>query len=204
MRGMQSVSQHVITKIKILLYKTFSEYLIVNLTNTFHILMQRWLYVWFILPQQQSPTKFVCARLFGKFHFVRVTPSTGNDWDTVSCLLVLTECRSNINSSAVEGKPSTSKCQASSVFCDDNPKEVKQDIIDSVHYCLHLLEKGKYITDHVIVFHHAQRKWEVKWKKWPAWSKTSVLLKRRNCKQRKNDSIWKLTLRWRRLFKREN
>jgi hypothetical protein len=41
----------------------------------------------------------------------------------------------------MEGKPSTSKCQTSPVFDDDNPEE----ITDTVHYCLHLLKKGKYV-----------------------------------------------------------
>jgi hypothetical protein len=35
----------------------------------------------FYPSQQQSPHR-VCARLFGKFHFVKATPSTGNNKDT--------------------------------------------------------------------------------------------------------------------------
>jgi hypothetical protein len=49
----------------------------------------------------------------------------------------------------MEDKPSTSKCQASSVFDCDSPEEAKQEITDAIHYCLHLLQKVKYITDHV-------------------------------------------------------
>jgi hypothetical protein len=30
----------------------------------------------------------------------------------------------------------------------DRPEATKQEITDAVHYCLHLLEKDDYITDH--------------------------------------------------------
>jgi hypothetical protein len=40
----------------------------------------------FILARQKSPSQSLCVRLFGKFHFVRATPSTGNNKDTISCL----------------------------------------------------------------------------------------------------------------------
>jgi hypothetical protein len=49
----------------------------------------------------------------------------------------------------MEGEPSTSKCQASSVFDCDSPEEARQEITDAIHDCLHLLQKDKYITDHV-------------------------------------------------------
>jgi hypothetical protein len=92
----------------------------------------------------------------------------------------------NLSFSAMEGEPSTSESHVSSVFDDDNPEETKQEMTCVVHYCLHLLQTGKYITDHasiwVIVFHHTQRRWEVKLKKWSStWSKSLVLLKKRNC-----------------------
>jgi hypothetical protein len=51
------------------------------------------------------------------------------------------------------------------LFDDDNPEEAKQEITYAAHYCLHLLQEGKYITDHVTVLNHAQRKWQVKQKK---------------------------------------
>jgi hypothetical protein len=35
------------------------------------------------------------------------------------------------------------------VFDCDSPEEAKQEITDAIHYCLHLLQKDKYITDHV-------------------------------------------------------
>jgi hypothetical protein len=35
------------------------------------------------------------------------------------------------------------------VFDYDSPEEAKQEITDVIHYCLHLLQKDKYITDHV-------------------------------------------------------
>jgi hypothetical protein len=79
----------------------------------------------------------------------------------------------------MEGKPSTSKCQALSVFDDDNPEGAKQGITDAVHYCLHLMQKGIYITDHVLVFHHSQRKWEMKLKHDPQYdSKLQFHLRR--------------------------
>jgi hypothetical protein len=40
----------------------------------------------FILARRKSPSQSLCVRLFGKFHFVRATPSTGNNKDTISCL----------------------------------------------------------------------------------------------------------------------
>jgi hypothetical protein len=40
----------------------------------------------FILARRKSPSQSLCLRLFGKFHFVRATPSTGNNKDTISCL----------------------------------------------------------------------------------------------------------------------
>jgi hypothetical protein len=49
----------------------------------------------------------------------------------------------------MKGKPSASKYQESSVFVDDSSEVAKQEITDVVYYCLHLLQKGKYITDYV-------------------------------------------------------
>jgi hypothetical protein len=94
LRGTQLISQFVMTEMKFLLCNTFSECLIVNLTTIFHILKLWWLYVWFILPRRQSPpTKYVCVR-FENSTLLGATSSTGNDKDTISCLSVLTECRS--------------------------------------------------------------------------------------------------------------
>jgi hypothetical protein len=45
MREAQLISQRVMIEIKLLLRNTFSECLIFNLITSFHILMQRWLYV---------------------------------------------------------------------------------------------------------------------------------------------------------------
>jgi hypothetical protein len=73
------------------------------------------------------PQKVSVCELFGKFHFVRATPSTGNNKDTIRCPLVLTKHRSKHDSSAMEGELPTSKCQASSLFDDDSPEEAKQD-----------------------------------------------------------------------------
>jgi hypothetical protein len=52
------VFQPVMTKIKLLLYNTFSECLIVNLTTSFHILMQRFVYS---SMMAEYHTKFVCV-----------------------------------------------------------------------------------------------------------------------------------------------
>jgi thiamine pyrophosphokinase len=47
------------------------------------------------------------------------------------------------------------------VFDYDSPEEAEQEVINAVHYCLHLLQKNKYITDHVIAFQRAQKKEEM-------------------------------------------
>jgi hypothetical protein len=50
----------------------------------------------------------------------------------------------------MEGEPSTSKCQASSVFDDDSPEEAKWEITNAMHsLLLTSVAKGKYIMDHV-------------------------------------------------------
>jgi hypothetical protein len=122
-RGAQLISQRVTTEIKLLLHNTFSECLIVIPTTNFHILTQRWLNVYSFMATE-SPTKFVCARLENST-LLGATRSTGNNKDMVSCLSILTECRSKHEFNAMESKPLTSKCQSSSVFDDDNPEEAK-------------------------------------------------------------------------------
>jgi hypothetical protein len=42
----------------------------------------------------------------------------------------------------VEGKPSTSECQALLEFDDDSPEEARQDIIDAVSYFFTFIAKG--------------------------------------------------------------
>jgi hypothetical protein len=93
MRGALSISQRVMTEIKFLLRNTFSECLIVDLTTSFHILTQQWFMFDLFFHGDRDPIKFVCVRLENST-LLGGTPSTGNDKDIVSCLLVLTECRS--------------------------------------------------------------------------------------------------------------
>jgi hypothetical protein len=70
------------------LHSNFSEYLIDNLTNSFHIIKQRFD---FLLPRRQRPLQSFRMQLFGKFHFVRKTPSTGNSKEVFNCLSALIE-----------------------------------------------------------------------------------------------------------------
>jgi hypothetical protein len=49
----------------------------------------------------------------------------------------------------MEGEPSTSKYKESSVSDYGNPGDAKQEITDAVHYCLQLLQEGKYVMAHM-------------------------------------------------------
>jgi hypothetical protein len=83
MTGVQVVSC-VMTKIELLLGNTFSESLIDNLTSSLHIHMQRFV----LFFHSSSPSQSLCLQLFGKFYFVRSTPSTGNNKYITTCLSV--------------------------------------------------------------------------------------------------------------------
>jgi len=43
------------------------------------------------------------------------------------------------------------------LFDDDSPQNAKQEITDIMHYCLHMLQKGKNIMDHVTALHHDKK-----------------------------------------------
>lgn len=89
----QGQDERVITEVQllVLICNTLSECFII--TNTFFNLMHMYFFI-YSSTVAESPTKFVCATLCGKFHFVRATPSTGNNKDSISCLSVSTENRS--------------------------------------------------------------------------------------------------------------
>jgi hypothetical protein len=87
-RGTQFVSQRVMTEIKLLLlYVTPFQNVSLTIWPKAFIFLCKGLFC-FILPRWQSPRQSLCVQLFGKFHFVRATPSTGNNKDIISCLSV--------------------------------------------------------------------------------------------------------------------
>jgi hypothetical protein len=91
--SLQLISQCVMSEMKLLLCNNSSECLLVNQTTSFHILIQRWLVVFdLFFHGNRVPIQSLCARDW-KISPAS-NPSTGNDKDTISCLLVLTECRS--------------------------------------------------------------------------------------------------------------
>lgn len=53
-----------------------------------------------------------------------------------------------VSFSTVEGEPSSSEYQESSVSDDHSPEDAKQEMTDAIHYCLHLLQSGNYIMVH--------------------------------------------------------
>jgi hypothetical protein len=87
MRGVQLVSQCVMTKIKLLLCLT------VNLTTTIYVLIQRCLCLISPSSAAECPTEFH-RWLFGKSSaFLGGSQSTGNHNELTSFMLILTECK---------------------------------------------------------------------------------------------------------------
>jgi hypothetical protein len=125
MRGVQLISQCVMTKITLLLHNTFSECIIVNLTTSVQILTQRWMYIWFILPRWWSPPKkFVCVRLETST-VLGATPSIGTIKKQSAACRSWQSVDQNIDSNTIKGELWTSKCQALSLFDEDSPEKAK-------------------------------------------------------------------------------